>query len=140
MIELIEYKAEHAEILCPQAVDETVKNSEWRKWAEANEFGGVGFTGIYQGQMLFAAGIRRVRDGVGDMWAVITPQARQCLKDVIRSQRVMLGIVALEMNLKRLRADSRIGFKESQRLLEAMGFTKKRVMLNKTHFYYAKVI
>jgi RimJ/RimL family protein N-acetyltransferase len=44
------------------------------------------------------------------------------------------------MKLRRLRAESRIGFKQSQRLLDAMGFKRMGVMLNGTHYYYARTI
>ena len=140
MIELIEFKAEHAEILCPLAVDGATKDGDWREWGLMYETGGLGYTGIYNGEMVFAAGIRRVRGDIGHMWAVITPRIHQCLKSVIRTQRVMLDIVASEMNLRRLRAESKIGFKQSQRLLEAMGFERKRIMLNKTHYYYVRTL
>jgi len=140
MIELIEFKAEHAEYLCPRAVDPAIKEIDWRKWAQINESGGLGYTGVYEGKMVFAAGVRHVRTGVGDMWAVITSDCRQCLKDVIWTQRTMLAIVASEMGYSRLRSDSRIGFPESQRLLKAIGFEKMRKMLNGTHYYYKRSI
>jgi hypothetical protein len=140
MIDLIEFKAEHAEILCPKAVDSAMHDCDWRKWAEINESGGLGYTGIYKDKMIFAAGVRHVRDGVGDMWAVITSDCRQCLKDVIWAQRTMLAIVASEMGIWRLRSDSRIGFPESQRLLRAMGFMNMRTMLNGKYYYFKRLI
>lgn len=142
MIELVEFKAEHAELLCPNAVDETLRHTPpeiWRQMAAYNEVSGMGFTGFYNGKPVGAAGVRHVREGVGNMWAVIAQDAL-CAKSIFRAVRDMLAIIADVRGYRRLRSESRIGFAESQRLLEHLGFVRRRVIMNGTHYYYVKVI
>ncbi len=144
MISIIKFKAEHAEILCPDAVDEAVRNADpaiWQAWAKYNEIAGPAYTGFKDGRMLGSAGIRLGRNKTGHVWLVLRRNilTKSVMADVIRSIRKILKITIDEFDLKALRSESRIGFEQSQRFLEHFGFVRQRRNMIKRPFYFYKL-
>ena len=139
MYKLIPFKAEHADRLCPDAIDPTAREG-WKEWAEINAKYGVGYTGIdSNGDLMFAAGIRFKKDGVGDIWSVFSKHIRDNKKATFRTLVNILKIVIKEFGIKKVRSESRIGFEESQRMLEHLGFKRqRRNMINGKYYFYLR--
>lgn len=133
MLELRTFKTEDAELLCPNAIE--AQTWDWKTWSRLNEHS-IGFTGLLAGKPVAAAGIHIVRKGVGIVWAVFSPEIRSHKKDVLKSIRLWFESIKETYSFKELRATSRIGFKPSQTLLEHLGFTRMRKIINGTHYLY----
>lgn len=142
MIKIRKFKAEDAEVLCPSAVDASLHGPPggpvyeyWRVWARINAVAGPAYTGYDEsGQVLGAAGIRIVREGVGNVWAVFSPDIRNCKTGIYRALKRMMQILIKDFEFIKLRTDSRKGFEVSQRFLEHLGF--KRLRREKEDRYY----
>ena len=135
---IVAFKAEHAEHLCMNAVDSSLgehNREQWRAWAKYNEKAGMAFTGMENGVPVWAAGIRYVREGVVNMWAVF---AQDAPKSIYRALSAMLPIGASRGAYRKLRSESRIGFDASQRILEHLGFKRQRRNANPDHYLYIR--
>jgi len=91
--------------------------------------------------ILGCAGIRMIRPGVGEVWAVFSNKINTHRKELFRAVRDMLNILIEDFSpeFTKLRASSRIGFEASQRLLEHLGFERARRRWN-GHYIYVKRI
>jgi len=136
------FESSDADVLCPTAVDETLHNEtdKWKQWAIVNAQAGPAYTAVNEaGELIGAAGIRLVRTGVGNVWAVFSPKVRDYKKDVLRWLKTMLPIIMEEFDLKKLRTDSRKGFAASQRFLKHIGFRCLRKETESSYFYILEV-
>lgn len=111
MLELIPFKAEHAEAL-----------GESADIAEVLEKSSVGYTAMdEEGNIVFSAGIQHRRAGVGNAWATFSGK---CItKATLRTIRSIMDIVIAEFEFKRIRA---VSIKGAGRIIEHLGFEKKR--------------
>jgi len=137
MLDIKPFKKEDAELICKDAVDDSLHNNEeyWQKWAAINEVAGPGFTGYYKGELVGAAGINITDDGVGRVWLVMKSTAAKYKFSIIKTLRLMLPILMKNFNVKSVIADSRKGFIQSQRLLEHLKFIKMDVEDDTNYFY-----
>lgn len=139
MIRIIKFEAVHAEHLCLNAIDTFLDSQDktiWRAWAKYNEKAGMAFTGLKNGVPIGAAGVRLVRPGIGNLWAVYAQDALRLPKELYRTTRTMLQLIIKHGQYRKLRCESRIGFDASQRLLEHLGFKRQRRNVNKSHYTY----
>jgi hypothetical protein len=131
------FKAEHADDICPYAVDDEV--ADWTEAAKINEKYGVGYTGYLDGTPVCAFGAICNKNGAGDVWFVMSRKVGMYKKTVLRSIKMMLDTHMEDSDFTRLRTASKIGFKESQRLLEFLGFKKqRRDMINGKYYFYLR--
>ncbi len=135
-IVLRQFNAADAQILCPDAVDVTAGTGPWQQWAEFNAQAGPAYTGLLDGKIIGAAGIRMVRPGVGDVWSVFSTEMPAVRLSAFKCLKRMLGILIAEFEFTRLRTDSRVGFEQSQRLLEHLGFVRGRTMRQGKYYFY----
>ena len=134
------YSPDDAKQLVFNAVDKAANMDGWEQWAVINGNSGPAYTGLVGDKIVCAAGIRIVREGVGHLWSVFSSDIGQNKLSVFRGVKSMLEILIKEFNFTRLRTESRIGFPESQRLLEHLGFKQGRIIMNKTHYSYFRSI
>jgi len=110
-----------------------------RKWARYDIENGPAYAALYEGKVVAVAGIRLVRPGLGFIWIVMSKDIKKnsfsFMKESLFAMRKMTGILIGRYGLKKVRALSRIGFGESQRLLEHLGFERLR-RATKTHYVY----
>lgn len=143
MIIVKPFKAVDFELILPHAIDESAKDipiDQIRARAAEYEACSCGFTGWWDDTPLGSLGVIEVRPGVGNMWSLLHKDIRRHIVPSMRAVKEMLRVVEsmTEYGFKRLRSDSRIGFPESQRFLEFLGFTKQRRNMNSTHYYYRR--
>ena len=138
MLKLILFKAEHAKHLCPNAIDSEAHGME--EIGKQHEMCDAAYTGISpDGKILFAFGINIKKQGVADVWSIFTKQIKTCPKAVLRTLDTMLDILVETYKLKTFRSTSRIGFKESYRLLEHLKFKRqRRNMINGKYYFYKR--
>lgn len=139
MLKLIPFEAEHANHLCPDAIDTDAHDME--KWGKVNETSDAAYTGMLEnGEIVCAFGIR-VKNGVADVWSVFNQRVKSNKKATFRTLVSMLSILIKTFNLEKLRSESRIGFTESQRLLEHLGFKRqRRNMINGKYYFYRRCV
>lgn len=138
MIKIRRFRAEDAEVLCPDAIDISLHatGTYWRVWAKVNEITGPAYTGYDEsGQLLGAAGIHMVRPGVGNVWAVFSPDIKNCKAGIYRALKRMMQILIKDFEFTKLRTDSRKGFAVSQRFLEHLGFKRLRRETEDKYYY-----
>jgi len=137
MLDIKPFKKEDAELICPNAIDNSLHNNEdyWREWAAINEVAGPGFTGYKNGELVGAAGINIAEDGIGRVWLVMKPEGVKYKLSIIKSLKLMLPILIKKFGIREIIADSRKGFIQSQRLLECLGFKKMDLENEKNYFY-----
>ena len=144
MIIVKAFTAEDYAIIYKNPIDESAWEytpEQIREIAEFHVKGGCGFTGWLGDIPLGSLGVDEVRPGVGHMWALLHEEVRNHIKDSMRAVRRMLDIVERTYDFKKLRSESRIGFPESQRFLEFLGFERgRRTIMNNTHFFYRKIL
>ena len=143
MIDNKPFKAEDYVQIYPHAVDETARRmsaEEVYSVGQFHEAGHCGFTGWLGDTPLGCLGIDTVRPGVGQMWSIINTEVRGHIIESMRATKMMLNIIEEDYDFKKLRSESRIGFPESQRFLEFLGFTRsRRTIMQGTHFHYTRL-
>lgn len=122
MIEFRQFRIEDAEILCPTAIDPAVHGSDYEKVSRWHIESGPHFTGTYQGEIVCAF-FMHIRPGVGGLWAVFSPNIRNCIRPFLECAREILEVVIEQHKLSRVRAFAHVGFGT---LLKHLGF--KRTM------------
>jgi hypothetical protein len=142
MIEIKPFKADDLHIICKDALDETAHDLncfEVQVFGVRHEQGKCSFTGWLDGKPLGCLGIDTVRPGVGHMWSVLHKDVKNHLLESMKTVKRMLTVIEDTYGFNRLRSESRIGFKGSQRFLEFLGFERgRRTIMNGTHFYYRR--
>lgn len=138
MLKIIPFKAEHAKHLCPNAIDNEAHEME--NMGEFYEMCDAAYTGMSEDEKIVCAfGIVLKKDGVADVWSIFNQQIKTCKKSMFRTLVTMLDILIETFDLKKLRSQSRIGFKESQRLLEHLGFKRqRRNTIDGRNYFYAR--
>ena len=140
------FRAKDFDILYDNAIDGSVKGytrKEIHLFGERYERSGCSFTGWLGDTPLGSLGILEVRPGIGNLWSILHKDVRKHVVSSMRAVKEMLRVIEgmKEYDFKVLRSDSRIGFPESQRFLEFLGFTRqRRNMINGNHFFYRKVL
>ena len=140
MINLRESHIEDLVILAENAMDPAVKPADARAWAAENMANGPCYTAESGGKIVAAAGVWLVRPGVGLIWIVISKDIERTysfVKESVIVMRNMVEILAETFGLRKIRAFSRIGFRQSQSLLHHLGFTRLR-RTRKSHYIYLR--
>jgi hypothetical protein len=140
-IEVKKFKAEDFVAIAPHAIDVTARymSEEWLlERGKLYEKCHCAFTGWWGDKPLGSLGIWTVREGVGNMFSVLHEDVRKHVRPSMRAVKMMLDIIEEIYDFKKLRSDSRMGFPESQRFLEFLGFKKQRRNMNKTHYFYRR--
>lgn len=137
-IEIREFVVGDGDILVPVAIDKSVE--KWRDWAASMAVAGCAFTGMVDGRVSCAAGIKDEGNGKGTAWAIFSEDCGRYPRAVYRAVRTMLKVCCEEYGFTMLRAESKVGFPASQRFLEHLGFRKVRKTVKGKHFYYRLVI
>jgi RimJ/RimL family protein N-acetyltransferase len=137
MIYIRPYDPKDAEAICPNAIDDSLCNDEdyWRAWARANAVCGPAYTGLIGDEIVGVAGIRNTGDDRAWVWAAFSPRIQKCKKDACRSMKIFLKTMMEEFQIKEVWAESRKGFRASQRLLEHLGFENAGHETD-THYHY----
>jgi RimJ/RimL family protein N-acetyltransferase len=123
----------------------SLSDSELYPWIRFRLYYGPAISAYYKDELIGAAGLQIVRDGVANVWAVINPNpnSRSILNDlpkgrfptseqmdfmeaIVRTFIAMRDILCRKLGIKKIRAYSMKGFGASQRLLRACGFKKMR--------------
>jgi len=142
MIEVKAFKAEDFGLIYDDAIDDQMRTytpEQIGVMGVKYENSGCAFTGWYGDIPMGCLGILEVRPGIGNMWSALNREVQNHIVISMRAVKRMLQIVDQTHDFKVLRSDSRIGFPESQRFLEFLGFTKgRRNLLNGTHYFYRR--
>ena len=138
MIEFKPFETKHALELHGKAMDDVFNSLTDDYVYETSEFKKAGFAYslFFKGELVAVAGIRSVRDGVGEPWVVMAQNVPVSHK-LFRALRDMLGVTERVGGFWRLRTASRKGFVRSQRLIEFMGFRRARRSM-KDYYLYTK--
>jgi len=129
--------------LAKNAIDESVKLADEEtllKYAKYHKDNGSAFTGTLNGKVVCAAGIHNRHGNSGHLWSIFTKSVIVHKKTVFKSIKVMFDCVSKCNDFKKVITESRIGFPQSQRLIEHLGFEKQRRSFNNDYFFYKKVI
>lgn len=142
MIRIEQFKATDFLLIQPCAIDKEARlyaPKDILKMGKFHEQQGCGFTGWMGSLPLGSLGIDEVRPGVGQMWSMLHVRTRDHVYASMKAVRKMLRIIDDTYDFKRLRSESRIGFAESQRFLEFLGFERgRRTIMNNTHYFYRR--
>jgi hypothetical protein len=137
-MKLIPFETRHAIFLCPNAIDPLARGME--EHAVYRAASDAAYTGIdADGNIVCAFGIRVRKPGVADVWSIFNQRVKTHKKSTFRMLVTMLGVLIKTFELKKLRSESRIGFVESQRMLEHLGFIRQhRNMINGKYYFYKR--
>ena len=133
MIEFRPFDINDALYLHGKAVDKLFNEYSEQFIMDTESSDGLAYSVLVDGEIVAVAGIKRVREGLGEMWAVVSQDAPRSTK-LFRALRQMLAISAKHGGFSRLRSKSRKGFAQSQRFLEFFGFEQKR-LFNDNYIY-----
>ena len=100
-----------------------------RHWAQRNLEFGPAYTAECEGRAIAAFGVWLVRPGVGLAWIVVSRDIERSfafMKEWLIKNRMMVEAMAETFGLRKMRAISRIGFVQSQSLLDHLGFERLR--------------
>lgn len=129
MLTLKYFKSE--DVLKINPVEEGIENI--MVGAEYNAAAGPAYTGYIDGRIVACGGIRVEKNGSGTPWFIMN-KGEKCKKSTFQTVKLMMKILIEECEFKYLRTFSKIGFPQSQRFLEHLGFKKIRTL--KSHYYY----
>lgn len=91
-------------------------------WAKLNEVAGPGFTWMIDGKVLACGGIRTF--GVGEAWAVFSPDAKDKKKEMLRLSKDKFKEMIESLNLWQVFATTKDISPEQANFLEHLGFEK----------------
>lgn len=125
MWDLIKTTPQDAEDVCHVALQEQVRGrpEHVREWVKTNMGGGPAFTGRHDKKIVFVGGIR-LHNGMGQLWAIFSPEIRNCKKVALHSIQEMLEFLISTHRIKRLLATCQPGFREADTLIRHLGFQK----------------
>lgn len=141
MLEFRKFTVEDALELSQNAIDDTLQDADIDLIKQTSEFyinSGPSGTGFYNGKPICSCGINLRRGHSGRIWLLIGDTKHKFM--TLRSLKTLLSIYIKEYGFKKLIAESRIGFPQSQRVLEFFGFEKQRHNLNNEYYFYRKAI
>lgn len=126
-VEVREFVVDDGEFIIPQALDVGVRDTEfWRQWCALNAAAGCAFTGVMDGEILCAGGIRGAGSGRGTAWAILPARAAKYKEQVYRTFREILRIAIELYGFTVIRATAKVKFPASQRFLQHLGFERIR--------------
>jgi len=129
--------------IAKNAIDESVKMADEKtllKYAKYHKDNGSAFTGLLNDKIICAAGLHRRRAGSSHLWSIFTKSAIIHKKTVFKSIKLMMDCVVEAGEIKKVITESRIGFSQSQRLIEHLGFERQRRSFDNNYYFYKKVI
>jgi len=91
-------------------------------WAKLNEVAGTGLTWMKDGKVLGCGGIRNC--GVGEAWAVFSPEAKEGKKDLLKLSRANFEEMIKKLNLWQVFATIKDISPQQANFLEHLGFVK----------------
>jgi len=128
-VEIIPFKKEHAiEIKVRKHEDDLKRNQLYETWAEMNELQGPAFTGLYEGKIVGCAGIRVLWPGVGEAWAIFSPEIVNLKQEAYHYVLKFLSQIVDDWKLHRVQAQARTDFPLASKYLEGLGFVFEGLM------------
>lgn len=91
-------------------------------WAKLNEVAGTGKTFVKDGKVLGCGGVRNC--GVGEAWAIISPDAKGMKKELLRLTRDNFEEMIKTLNLWQVFATTKDISPQQANFLEHLGFEK----------------
>ena len=132
MVDLIPFEPEHilrVNLRGDEATSAQYKDSmyEWAKVCHAN---GPSFTAVEGDKILCCAGLKVVKEGVGEGWMVLAEEGtdKKYAKNVYVQTLLHLGEMIKDLNLHRIQAWVRCDFPLGVKFLEGMGFEREGIM------------
>ena len=95
------------------------------KFTEPGERVDWAFTLVDESKILGCGGFQKITDCCAWAWMSLTPDGKADIKMVIRSIRQNMEDIRIENGITRVQAWSEVGFEESARFLEHLGFNKE---------------
>ena len=89
---------------------------------------GDGFIGRYDGDVVVASGVMNLWPGVGEAWALFTPEAQPVRRVISRHFKRMFDLVIIANGYHRVQASVRADFTAGIRFAEWLGFEEEGVM------------
>lgn len=129
---------EDAVYLAEHAIDPLLrgKNEYVDRWIAFSVDRGPALTIMNEGQIVAAWGIRKVREGIGTIWAIYCDRFKEIFgPDTAWMMRTIFEIVVREYNFKKVRAWSRKDYPMSDRFLRHFGFERMRWSSKEYYFY-----
>ncbi len=120
-----DYKAEDVVIIQSDIIEVSALVPDIMQWAKLNELSGPGFTSVQDDVVTGVAGIRIVKEQVGEAWAAITPAFVVDIKLGLVLLRGILRIVTEMYDLKQITTVARTNFAKGHTLLKHLGFSRK---------------
>lgn len=143
---MIEFKTLNIEDIIEVAktsIDEVPRNSsvdDLERYGKLYKDCGSAMTGFLNGEPVIVAGFYKRHKHDGVIWAIISNKIAKYKITVFRSIRLMLDCYISTHKIKKMLAETRVGFKEAQRFMEHLGFVKQRRTFNSDYCFYKKVI
>jgi len=134
-------KIEDAAYLAEHAIDPSVhgKIEYVTKWMAFNIAHGPSLTVMNEDQIVGAWGIRKVREGIGAIWAIYCDRFKEIFgPDAAWMIRTSIDIVVDEYKFKKVRAWARKDYPAPHRVLRHLGFERMR-WSSKEHYFYRKL-
>jgi len=126
MIVVEKFTMQHAEVLCPVAMEsEYWKDDDWRKWSQVAIDAGPAYVGMKNDKPIAACGVI-TKEGKAWLWGMFSETIKECKKDILRSVRIMLPLMAEEHHIKEMWTLSSKAFVPAHRLLKHLGFEQVR--------------
>jgi len=127
-VEIIAYEAKHAlEIKTRQMDMDERKTENFEAWAKFNE-NGAAFTGLYEGKIVGCAGVRVLWKGVGEAWAVFSPNVIHLVKEAYVYVDKYLQIIMEDHGLWRVQCHVRTDLDIFSHYVENLGFEREGLM------------
>ena len=143
MIELRKATVEDIIAVAAIAVDSDFSGrlGEVRRKAGINIANGPAYKAVYEGRLVAVAGVMMVRPGVGHIWFILSDKEKSFsfVRQALVMMREMVVKLTDELHLTKLRTTSRIGFRESQSLLEHLGFERRRKLYMGRYYLYTRI-
>jgi len=145
MTKVIPFKPEHLQSLDGETFSRLGLVPDWLKKAEHFNGNGTCFSGFADGQFVACAGISILWPGVGEAWAVITPNIYKHPLFFHKSIVQGLNTIIEKHNLYRVQATVLSGFEKGDEWIKRLGFEPEGIMRKYDaegldHTRYAKVM
>ncbi len=120
-----DYKAEDVAVIQADIIEVSALIPNIMQWAKLNEIHGPSFTSVEDGVVTGVAGIRIIKDHVGEAWAALTPAFVLDIKLGLVLLRGILRIVTEMYDLRTITTVARTDFVKGHTLIKHLGFSRK---------------
>jgi len=116
-----------------------------RARAKEREGSGLCYSGYVDGKLVGCGGVDLYWNGVGEIWMVLSKDAKEVPLHTMKGVRAIFDKVLQENDLWRIQAAARCDFPEACRIVEMLGLTKDCTMKKygpdeSDYFLYSMVI